>query len=102
MGCAQQKLHMQGETSFYVEYNSYLGYIAKISGGLKNISGEDLSYAAVEFIIYDGRGNALGIAKDSRKIILDKGTWAFSATAVCGKEKPEKYTFYKITAKENK
>ena len=65
-----------------VEYNEYYGYSVSITGVAKNNTGNDLSYAQVEFSLYDSAGNNLGTAIANVNNIEADGTWRFEATYI--------------------
>ena len=74
-----EKLEVSGIT-MTVSYNEYLGYSVKIAGVAKNTSGRALSYASVEFSVFDSSGNNLGTALDNISNLGDGDTWRFEAT----------------------
>lgn len=67
-------------TDMSVTYNEYLGYSATIKGVAVNTSGRDLSYASVEFSVYDASGNNLGTALANINHLGKGDTWRFEAT----------------------
>ncbi|MDE6505374.1 MAG: FxLYD domain-containing protein [Clostridia bacterium] len=68
------------DTHMSVTYNEYLGYSATITGVAKNISGQNISYASVEFSVYDASGNNLGTALANINNLGEGDTWRFEAT----------------------
>ena len=68
------------DTNMSVTYNEYLGYSATITGVAENTSGKNLSYASVEFSIYDASGNNLGTALANINNLGEGDTWRFEAT----------------------
>lgn len=62
-----------------VTYYEYLGYSATITGTAENISGKNLSYASVEFSVYDASGNNLGTALANINNLGKGDTWSFEA-----------------------
>ena len=82
-----------------VEYNEYWGYSAKITGKAVNVCGENLSYASVEFSIYDVEGNNLGTALANINNLLKGDTWNFEATLLdFSTSKPVSYRLADIIA----
>lgn len=67
-------------TNMSVTYNEYLGYSATITGVAENTSGQNLSYASVEFSVYDASGNNLGTALANINNLGKGDTWRFEAT----------------------
>ncbi len=65
--------------SLTVDYSEYLGYSAVVTGTAKNVSGKNLSYASVEFSIYDSYGNNLGTALANINNLATNDTWQFEA-----------------------
>lgn len=80
-GCSvsNEKLELS-DIKMTTSYNEYLGYTVKITGTAKNVSGRSLSYASVEFSIYDSAGNNLGTALDNINNLGKGDTWRFEAT----------------------
>ena len=68
------------DTHMSVTYNEYLGYSATITGVARNTSGKNLSYASVEFSVYDVSGNNLGTAFANINNLGKGDTWSFEAT----------------------
>lgn len=68
------------DTSISVSYLESLGYSAKINGVAKNNTGKNLSYASIEFSVYDSAGNNLGTALANINNLGDGDTWLFEAT----------------------
>ena len=68
------------DTDMSVTYNEYLGYSATIKGVAVNTSGRDLSYASVEFSVYDASGNNLGTALANINNLRAGDNWKFEAT----------------------
>lgn len=68
------------DTNMSVTYNEFLGYSATIKGVAVNTSGRDLSYASVEFSVYDASGNNLGTALANINNLGEGDTWRFEAT----------------------
>ncbi len=68
------------DTNMSVTYNEYLGYSATITGVAQNTSGQNLSYASVEFSVYDASGNNLGTALANINNLGEGDTWRFEAT----------------------
>ena len=68
------------DTHMSVTYNEYLGYSATITGIAENTSGQNLSYASVEFSVYDASGNNLGTALANINNLCEGDTWRFEAT----------------------
>lgn len=66
-------------TNMSVTYNEYLGYSATIKGVAVNTSGHNLSYASVEFSVYDASGNNLGTALANINNLGESDTWRFEA-----------------------
>lgn len=66
--------------SMSVEYIEGLGYTATISGMAKNNTRENLSYAQIEFSVYDSVGNNIGTALANINNLGDGDTWSFRAT----------------------
>lgn len=86
-------------TTITVEYNEYLGYTAKITGIAKNVSGRSLSYASVEFSVYDNFGNNLGTALANINNLSNGDTWRFEAHLLdYPSTKPASYRIADITA----
>lgn len=67
-------------THMQVTYNEYLGYSATITGIAKNTSGQNLSYASIEFSVYDASGINLGTALANINNLMEGDTWRFEAT----------------------
>lgn len=68
------------DTQMSVTYNEYLGYYSvTITGVAKNTSGHDLSYASVEYSVYDEVGNNLGTALANINNLRKGDTWRFEA-----------------------
>lgn len=59
-----------------------VGYNAKVSGVIKNITNKELSYVSIEFIIYDEAGNNLGTADTSIRHFASGDTWQFEARLI--------------------
>lgn len=80
-GCSisNEKLELS-DIKMTTSYNEYLGYTVKITGTAKNVSGRNLSYASVEFSVYDSAGNNLGTALDNINNLGKGDTWIFEAT----------------------
>ncbi len=68
------------DTDMSVTYSEYLGYSATITGVAENTSGQNLSYASVEFSVYDASGNNLGTALANINNLGKGDTWRFEAT----------------------
>lgn len=68
------------DTHMSVTYNEYIGYSATITGVAQNTSGQNLSYASVEFSVYDTSGNNLGTALANINNLGKGDTWRFEAT----------------------
>lgn len=79
LGCSSS-LVIVGEPKMRVEYNSYLGYSAEISGVIKNNSFGLYDYVQVEFVVYDENGNNLGTALDNMNNLGAGETWRFNAS----------------------
>lgn len=80
------------------EYNEYLGYSTKITGTAKNITNKNLSYAQIEFSIYDENGNNLGTALANINNLAKGDTWQFEATLIdFPSSKPTSYKLADIT-----
>ncbi len=85
--------------SMTYEYNEYLGYTVKITGIAKNNKNRNLSYASVEFSIYDENGNNLGTALDNMNNLGKDETWRFEATYIGWLNvKPASFKLADITA----
>ena len=68
------------DTEMSVTYNEYLGYYSvTITGVATNTSGHDLSYASVEYSVYDEAGNNLGTALDNINNLRKGESWRFEA-----------------------
>lgn len=66
--------------SMSIDYIEGIGYTATISGTAKNNTGENLSYAQIEFSVFDSAGNNLGTAWTNINNLGDGDTWSFEAT----------------------
>lgn len=94
----KKELEISGIT-MSVEYNQYLGYSAIIKGTAKNVSGKNLSYASVEFSVYDANGNNLGTAIDNINNLTNGDTWVFEANLFdFPNSKPVSYKLVDIVA----
>ena len=95
---SREKLSISN-TNMIVTYNEYLGYSATITGVAKNISGQDLSYASVEFSVYDVSGNNLGTALANINNLMKGDTWRFEATLLSFPSvRPSTYKLADLTA----
>ena len=65
-----------------VEYNSYLGYSAEVTGQLKNNTNKSYSYVSIEFTIYDENGYNIGTCFDNLSNFGANETWSFSASYI--------------------
>ena len=87
------------DTDMSVTYNEYLGYSATIKGVALNTSGHDLSYASVEFSVYDASGNNLGTALANINNLGEGDTWRFEAALFnFPSTRPSSYKLVEITA----
>lgn len=87
------------DTHMSVTYNEYLGYSATITGVAKNTSGKNLSYASVEFSVYDASGNNLGTALANINNLGKGDTWRFEATLLSfPSTRPASFKLVEITA----
>lgn len=94
----KEKLNISNVT-MSVDYNSYLGYSAKITGTAKNLSGKNYSYASIEYTIYDEEGNNLGTAIDNINHLANGDTWKFEANLFSyPSTRPTSYKLVDITA----
>lgn len=75
-----KKVELVGTPQMNVEYNSYLGYSAEITGTLKNYTSRAYSYVQIEFSVYDSEGNNLGTAIANMNNLQSGDTWKFSAS----------------------
>lgn len=92
-------LEFKGSPTMQVEYNEYLGYSATITGTVVHNGFETLSYASVEFSIYDANGNNLGTAMDNINNLKPGDTWRFSANLFDFPEtRPVRFEFAGFTA----
>ena len=95
---SKEKLSIS-DTNMVVTYNEYLGYSATITGVAKNTSGQDLSYASVEFSVYDVSGNNLGTALANINNLMAGDTWRFQATLLSFPSiRPSTYKLADVTA----
>lgn len=86
------------ETHMSVTYSEYLGYSATITGVAKNTSGQNLSYASVEFSVYDANGNNLGSALANINNLGNGDSWRFEAMLMSfPSSRPTKYKLVEIT-----
>ena len=69
-----------GEVNMLVDYNSYLGYSANVTGKLKNKSNKEFSYVEVTYAIYDSAGNQIETAYANTTNLQAGSTWYFSAS----------------------
>ena len=87
------------DTHISVTYNDYLGYTATITGVAENTSGQNLSYASVEFSVYDSSGNNLGTAMANINNLGKGDTWRFEATLFSfPSTRPTSFKLVEITA----
>lgn len=87
------------DINMQVTYNEYIGYSATITGIAKNISGQDLSYASVEFSVYDVSGNNLGTALANINNLMEGDNWRFEATLLSfPSTRPSTYKLADVTA----
>lgn len=87
------------DTQLTVSYNEYLGYSASITGVATNTSGRNLSYASIEFSVYDSNGNNLGTALANINNLGKGDTWRFEATLLdFPKTRPASYKLVEIIA----
>ena len=92
-----EDLTLIGDYQTNVEYNEYLGWSVEIIGTLKNTSGKDLSFASIEFSLYDESGNVIDTAYDNISSIKEGDTWRFKATNFGIDKKPIKFEISDIT-----
>jgi len=86
------------DTHISVTYNEYLGYSATITGVAENTSGQSLSYASVEFSVYDASGNNVGTALANINNLGKDDTWRFEATLLSfPSTRPTSYKLVEIT-----
>lgn len=86
------------DTHMSVTYNEFLGYSATITGVAVNTSGKNLSYASVEFSVYDASGNNLGTALANINNLGEGDTWRFEATLFSfPSTRPASYKLVEIT-----
>lgn len=82
-----------------ITYNEYLGYSATIKGVAVNTSGHDLSYASVEFSVYDASGNNLGTALANINNLGQGDSWRFEAALFdFPSTRPDSYKLVEIIA----
>lgn len=94
----KNKLEVSG-TAMSVEYNDLLGYSVRITGLAKNVSGRNLSYASVEFSVYDESGYNIGTAVANVNNIAGGDTWRFEAVLLDFSEtRPVSFKLADITA----
>ena len=72
-----KKFETVSEPEMTIEY----GY-PKINGSLKNISGKDLSYAQIQFNLYDEDGAQIGSAWTNINNLDADGIWKYEATGL--------------------
>ena len=95
-GVFEDDLTLVGEPVMTVDYDEYLGWSVEITGALKNTSGNDLSYADIEFVLYDASGVAVDTAYDYISGIKEGDTWRFKATSLWIDEKPVRFALLEI------
>ena len=87
-----------GETKTHTEYSSYIGYSFTIYGVAVNNTGKDLSYASIEYSVYDENGNNLGTAIANINNLGKGDKWPFEAVLLSyPKTKPVRYKLVDIT-----
>ena len=95
-GTFDDDLTLVGEPVMTVDYDDYLGWSVEITGTLKNTSGQDLSYANIEFTLYDADGVTIDTAYDYISGIREGETWRFKATNLWVDEKPVSFSLLEI------
>lgn len=98
VGCTDddKKLSVSNE-NISIDYTEYLGYTVKITGTIKNTTGNDLSYISVEYKIYDSSNAVIGTAIANANSIGKDETWRFEASSLGWfNERPAKVTFSEI------
>ena len=94
----KEKLNISN-VAMSVDYSSYLGYSAKITGTAKNSSGKNYSYVSIEYTVYDEEGNNLGTAIDNINHLANGDTWKFEANLFSyPNTRPTSYKLVDITA----
>ncbi|MCB6475554.1 FxLYD domain-containing protein [Emergencia timonensis] len=73
------------------------GYSITISGKVKNMTGKELSYAQIEFTIYDADGAQVGTALANINNLEKDGVWKFKAISLDSVEGNYKYKLADIT-----
>lgn len=93
---SDKKLLVSNE-NISIDYTEYLGYTVKITGTIKNTTGNDLSYISVEYKIYDSSNAVIGTAIANANSIGKDETWRFEASSLGWvNERPAKVTFSEI------
>ena len=86
-------------TNMSVDYSSYLGYTAEITGTLKNNSHKNYRYVQIEFSVYNSSGIKLGTAYANATSIGAGESWNFTAMLLdFPTSKPTHYKLVDITA----
>jgi len=84
--------------SMTCEYNEYLGYSVSIKGSARNTTRKNLSYAQIEFAVYDANGNNLGTALANINNLMAGDNWQFEATLFdFPSTKPASYKLVDVT-----
>jgi hypothetical protein len=85
------------DVNMSVEYTEYLGYSCDITGIAKNASGENYSYACVEFSIYDVNGYSIGTALDVINYLGNGESWSFKAQLYISDTEPYSCKLVNVT-----
>ena len=76
------KYELVEKVNMTIDYNSYLGYSANVTGKLKNTSNKQFLYIKVTFAIYDEHGNQITTAIDAINYLEKDNIWTFNASTI--------------------